>query len=141
MPNLYRQESSYPKPNAQMNLQGRTHYVDDDTLRFHKSRILSTRVLEGGLLFGLIESCAADPDGHKRVFRPVIFDVFGNVVERPKLEDGFRTQEQAAKAFWRAVEGIDAQQVTVDAIERAESQHADEMARLRGELEKRKAAA
>ncbi len=36
--NLYRSESNNPKWNAQSNLSGRTHYVDEDTLRWHKSR-------------------------------------------------------------------------------------------------------
>lgn len=34
MPNLYRNEASDPRDNAQRNLSGRTHYVDDDTLRW-----------------------------------------------------------------------------------------------------------
>lgn len=38
--NLYRNESSDAKTNAQRNLCGRTHYVDEDTLRWHKSRVL-----------------------------------------------------------------------------------------------------
>lgn len=37
MPELYREQGNNPKYHAQRNLQGRTHYVDDDTLRFHKA--------------------------------------------------------------------------------------------------------
>ena len=47
---FYKTESDHPKVNAQRNLMGRTHYVDPDTLRWHKSRILSARWLEFGRL-------------------------------------------------------------------------------------------
>ena len=48
---LYQSESSTPKYNAQRNLQGRTHYVDEDTLKFHKSRIISEHDSCNGLIF------------------------------------------------------------------------------------------
>lgn len=129
--NLYREESSYPKPNAQRNLSGRTHYVDDDTLRYHKSRILSTHVCDGGLLFALVESCAMDMNNTKRGVRYVIFDVFGNTIERPKLDECYRTRQQATKAMWRVLNGLDGKQITLDAIASAERYHTMEMDRLR----------
>lgn len=134
--NLYRNESSYPKVNAQRNLCGRTHYVDDDTLRFHKSRVLSARHTDGGLLFAIVTSDAADMRNTSRVFRYVIFDVFGTVIERQKLEDGYKRSEQATKAMWAALNGIDAVAITRAAIVSQERQHASEMERLRADLEK-----
>ena len=93
--NLYRNERNNPKDNAQANLCGRTHYVDSDTLRFHKSRILVAKALSGGLLFGLVESYAVTPNNATytiaRAFRPVIFNLFGSVIHRPPLLDGYRT--------------------------------------------------
>ena len=134
MPSLYRNESSDPKYNAQRNLNGRTHYVDDDTLRFHKSRVLETHITDEGLLFALVESYAADPDNHKRLFRPVIFDVFGSVIERLKLDEGFASRKAATKAMWDALNKIDAKQVTLDAIANAEHWHSQEIIELKAKL-------
>ena len=128
---LYTTESSHAKWNAQRNLQGRTHYVDDETLRWHKSRILSTYITDSGLLFALIESCAADSNNHKRGFRHVIFDLFGNVVERPTLHDLFSSSKAAHKAMWEKLNSLDAKQITLDAIAHAEQWNAREMAELR----------
>ena len=116
MLNTYRDESDNPKWNAQRNLDGRTHYVDDNTLKFHKSRVLQTYITDNGLLFAIIESAAADYENTSRIFRPVIFDVFGNVIERTTLENGYKTSKQAATAMWDTLNDIDANQVTVNAI-------------------------
>ena len=96
---LYSFQSSYPKPNAQQNLAGRTHYVDDSTLKYFSSRVLSSRVLCDGALFMLIESVATDYNKTRRGFRFVVFDIFGNTVERANLEDTCRTRAGAEKAF------------------------------------------
>lgn len=68
------------KANAQRNLQGKTHYVDDDTLRFFHGRINSAHVHYNGLLFSIVESVAADMNNRSRGFRFVTFDLFGIVV-------------------------------------------------------------
>ena len=134
--NLYRNESSNPKWNAQRNLQGRTHYVDDDTLRFHKARVLSARHTDNGLLFALVESVALDMHNTKRGYRFALFDVFGNILERPDLEHSFKSSEQATKAMWAKLDEIDAIGVTLSAISRAEHYHAQEMAEMRASLAK-----
>lgn len=136
MPSLYSCKSSYPVPNAQQNLMGRTHYVDPETLRYHKARILSARANHDGLLFMLVESVAIDPDNRKRGFRFVVFDIFGTVIERAKLEDTYRSQEKAAKAMWDYLGTIDPVAITRAAIEREERHHANEMDYLRADLEK-----
>ena len=129
--NLYRDESSYPKVNAQRNLDGRTHYVDENTLRFHKSRVLSTHVTDGGLLFAIVVSDAAGPEqSHGRIFRYVIFDVFGTVLDRKNLEDGYKSRDQAIKAMWIALNAIDAKAHTLEAIERARLQYLAELHQL-----------
>ena len=125
--NLYRDESSTPKWNAQRNLSGRTHYVDDDTLRFHKSRVLSTHVTDNGLLFSLVESIALDMHNTQRGFRFVIFNVFGDSIERASLDEAFKTRKAATKAMWQALEKIDAKAVTLAAIDRQEEFHKWEM--------------
>lgn len=131
MPQLYRNESSDPKINAQRNLCGRTHYVDDDTLRFHKSRVLSARHTDGGLLFAIVTSDAADFEGKSRVFRYTIFDVFGTVIDRPSLENGFRNSEKATAAMWDKLNSLNAAEITLAAIEKSLRDHASAMAELR----------
>lgn len=91
-------ESSDPKYNAQRNLRGKTHYVDDDTLRFHKSRVLSAQAIHGGLLFRIVCSDSLDMHNTKRGFRAVVFDVFGTTIDRPKLEDATATRQAAINA-------------------------------------------
>ncbi len=134
MSNLYRNESSDPKTNAQRNLVGRTHYVDDDTLRFHKSRVISARHVDNGLLFAIVTSDAKDMNNTQRGFRYVIFDVFGNCLDR-KADEWFRTSEQATKAMWTAINALDAIETTRNAIVRAERSHTMEMERLRVQVD------
>lgn len=129
--NLYRDESSTPKYDAQRNLCGRTHYVDDDTLRFHKSRILSTHVTDNGLLFALVESCALDMNNMRRGYRHVIFDVFGNTIDRQDIDSCHKTSKAAKSAMWAALNSIDAKAVTLAAIDRDAKQHAQECEFLR----------
>ena len=137
MPNLYRSESSYPKDNAQRNLQGRTHYVDDDTLRYFHSRIISARETDGGLLFAIVTSDAKDHKNRSRGFRYVIFDLFGSVVERNPSSvnrEYFRTSEKATKAMWAALNALDAVAITQAAVANAEKYHALEMDRVRADV-------
>ena len=91
-------KSGDPKGNAQRNLSGLTHYVDDNTLRWHHSRIVSTAHLHGGLLFRVTCSDALDMNNTKRGFRSVVFDVFGTVISRPDLEHTHKTSDKAIKA-------------------------------------------
>lgn len=121
-PRTYREESSDEKTNAQRNLSGRTHYVDDGTLKFHHARILYTRVHAAGLLFALVESVALDMRNTERGFRYAIFDICGNVLSRPSLEDCFKTSEQARKSMYAALNQIDAIAVSRAAIAEMERQ-------------------
>lgn len=104
MIHLYRDRYSDPKANAQENLMGRTHYVDEGTLRFHKSRILEARAAAEGLLFL----------------------IFGNTVERASLDDSWLTKDGAAKALARWLPTFDARTHTLQAIaSRAENDRRD----------------
>jgi hypothetical protein len=111
---------SNPKINAQRNLAGRTHYVDDDTLRFHKSRVISARAVDDGLLFAIVTSDALDWNNTRRGYRYVVFDVTGRVVSRVDLEDAFKTSRQATKAMWAWLNEADAKAITLEAIALAE---------------------
>ena len=126
---LYTEHSSNPKWNAQRNLEDRTHYVDDATLRYHKARILSARPICNGLLFLLVESVAIDPDNRKRGFRGVVFDLYGTIVSRAKLEDASSTRKAAERRVWADIEDIDPKAVNIAALERARAYQAEEWAR------------
>ena len=135
----YTEKSCCPKYDAQQNLMGRTHYVDDDTLRWHKSRILETYYTDGGLLFALIESVAMDMHNTQRGFRYVIFDICGNVISRAKLEDAHKTKKQAIGAMWTDLNEIDAEAVTLAAIDRQTKTHEWQMEGIRQSLNAAKA--
>lgn len=97
---LFGYESGDPKYNAQRNLAGRTHYVDDETLRYHKSRVTSSGQIGAswGLLFRVTTSDALDMHNTRRGFRCAVFDVFGTIVYREELEHAFSSSAAAQKA-------------------------------------------
>lgn len=132
---LYSDKNCYHgKGNAQANLIGRTHYVDEDALRWHKSRIVYAYHHADGLLFSIVESVAADMHNTKRGFRYVIFDVFGNIIDRADLEHLWRTSAAAKKAMYKALDAIDAIVAASAAIDRAEKNYAWEIADSRKRL-------
>ena len=98
-PTLQRSLLSEPVAMAQDQLTGRTHYVDPDSLRFHHARVLRAKPICSGLFFRIVESCAADYENTKRVFRFVVFDVWGNVVERQNFDNSFSSTDKALKGF------------------------------------------
>lgn len=89
-----------PTISAQKNLEGRTHYVDPSTLKYHGSRILSALPVSDGAFFKIIETVSIDYQHTKRGYRAVVFDLFGTVIYHPKLEDTFTNKEKADKAFY-----------------------------------------
>jgi hypothetical protein len=97
--NTYDDRGSDPTLRAQDALSGRTHYCEPATLRWHKARITSARRISMGAFFMLIESCAADYENTRRVFRAVCFDIFGTVVYRPDLDESSTSTQAAAVAF------------------------------------------
>jgi hypothetical protein len=108
--NLYRDpQRSSAKFSAQSELDGRTHYVSDNTLRFHKSRILGASPQFNGLFFRITESCAVDFHNTRRGFRCVLFDLTGEVVYHPKLDAMARSAEDARRAFWVLFDTFDPQ--------------------------------
>lgn len=91
---------------AQKALTGRTHYVDDSTLAFFSSRILSAQTWDCGLTFYIIESLT-DSKG-KRGYRAVLFDIFGNVInERPNSSELARDKVSAERVYWDNMRDFD----------------------------------
>lgn len=93
-------QRSTPVLNAQDALTGITHYCDTGTLRYHHSRIVGACVVSCGAFFKITETCAQDYQNTKRGYRVVLFDLTGQAVYRPNLDEMTRTREQADKAFW-----------------------------------------
>jgi len=133
---LYSNQSSHPAINAQKNLMGRTHFVDPDTLRFHKSRVVSARSTHAGLLFAIVTSDALDFENSRRGFRYTLFDLFGTVISRTDLEGAFRTSRQAEKAMWEAVNATAAKSITWDAIQRRKANFLKDMETLESTVTK-----
>jgi len=103
-----------PKDNAQSMLEGRTHYVDDNTLRFFDCRIKSAQPATFGLFYRITESVSLPTGG--RGFRTVLFDLGGQVVYRPALEEMEDKTEKAEKAFYKWFETFDIQTYYCDQI-------------------------
>jgi hypothetical protein len=75
-----RDDSSYALPRAQRALDGRTHYVDDATLKGFKCRILRCITSHHGFYCLIQESMPHGSFTGPRERRNVLFDVFGTVV-------------------------------------------------------------
>lgn len=95
----FRDLSDNPKTQAQRNLEGRTHYVSDSTLKFHHSRIMQATPIFSGLYMTIVESCALDYQNTRRGFRVVVFDLWGRTVHCPKLEQCATTKAAALRQF------------------------------------------
>lgn len=89
----FRHVSCHADINAQRNLQGITHYVDADTLKYFKSRILDSGISHDGLVFWLVESKRSEPGANNKRF--VAFDVFGT-----QLFEG-DSFHKTSKAAWK----------------------------------------
>lgn len=99
--NLFKDaQRSTPVLNAQDALTGITHYCDPQTLRYHHSRIVGACVVSCGAFYKVTETCSQDYQNTRRGYRVVLFDLTGEAVYRPSLDELTRTREQADKAFY-----------------------------------------
>ena len=88
-----------PTARAQNALEGLTYYVAPNTLRCHHSRIIGARPVLGGAFFLILETVSTDYQNTQRGTRAVLFDLLGNVVYHPKLEETRRTRERALRDY------------------------------------------
>jgi hypothetical protein len=98
---------SNPLHYAQNQLEGRTHYVEDSTLRYFYARVIGAHDDADGLLFWIVESTAQDHENTARGFRPVVFDIFGEVVFRPNLSGMVKTSDKARALYRDWLESFD----------------------------------
>ena len=125
----YRSESSYPLPDAQRNLSGRTHYADTGTLKYFKAKILAASPTEDGLLYWLVESVASRPDHGGKTKRAVVFDLWGEVVNDRSGEAAWhRTTAAAEKDLAAFLASFDAAAHTVAKL-KTNAQEATEQAK------------
>jgi hypothetical protein len=96
---LYRDLSADAKRQAQQNLEGRTYYASDETLKYHHSRILDAEPIMSGLFFKIVESAALDMNNTQRGCRVVVFDLWGRTAHHPSLSDCVATKAAAIKLF------------------------------------------
>lgn len=114
---LFQERSGFPLNQAQRNLDGKTHYVDEASLRSHVSKIHNVYVMDDGLILGMIESVQAGPSADDgRVYRPVFFDIFGGIIYRPDLQDSAKTLKKAQAEFWQQAEEVDAIEATTEGM-------------------------
>lgn len=97
------------RANAQAMLSGRTHYVDDSTLRYFNSRITGAQPSCFGLFYVITESVGRDSYNGARGFRTVLFDINGQTVYRPSLEELEPTSTKAQKTFYAWYESFNAE--------------------------------
>lgn len=112
-PGVYRSSAA---EEAQACLSGRSHYYDPPTLRFFRSRVLSSEVICNGLLHVGVETLSADSQHTRRVYRYVAHDIFGTVVYNSDLGAARRTREPARKDFDTWLAGFDVAAHTLAAI-------------------------
>jgi hypothetical protein len=117
----FRCESSYPENDAPRNLQGRTHYVDQDTLKSFQARILDAGHSKDGLVYWLVESVQSRPNHGGYTRRAVVFDVFGTVInERPNFAatqgEWFKSTDKARESALEFVRTFDAVKHTSDTL-------------------------
>ena len=118
----YRCESGcYPEYDAQRNLQGRTHYVDPDTLKGFQAKILNAGHSKDGLLYWLVESVQSRPNHGGYTRRAIVFDVFGDIVnERADMSETqgewFKDTRKAEAAAFEFLKGFDAVKHTADTL-------------------------
>tara|TARA_R110001599_G_scaffold7910_1_gene38099 strand:- start:529 stop:939 length:411 start_codon:yes stop_codon:yes gene_type:complete len=84
------------KYEAQRQLSGITHYVDDDTLRYFKCRILRVIFSEDGLTLGLIMSQPNYEKNDKREYKAALINVFGSIRDYREFYD---TKAEAVDAL------------------------------------------
>jgi hypothetical protein len=144
MPDLYRDKYDNVKANAQDNLCGRTHFVDDATLRWHNSRVCYASSQYGGWLFAVIVTDPAIEAAYKeggiehinvlRGYRYQIFDVFGTTVARVPVDQLYETRKACEAAMLADLAGMDPAAITRKGIEHSEYWHRREMADLETKL-------
>lgn len=114
---LYGDRSSYPKFNAQLNLEGRNHFASDSTLKSFGARINSAHPTASNLLFYIVESSFLDYQKTQRGFRYAVFDIFGTSIARLPADQAYKSSEKCRKAMYGEINQFDVAQHYARALE------------------------
>jgi hypothetical protein len=132
-----RDDSSYALPSAQRALDGRTHYVDDATLKGFKCRILRCITSHRGFYCLIQESMPHGSFTGPRERRNVLFDVFGTVVMG--RDDWYKSAKSADKDYSDICAWVDSQEACDNLtatlrgnIKKEKTRHTDALRALRG---------
>lgn len=101
-------QSYNAKRNAQINLEGRTHWADDSTLAFFGCKISRAFDDSSGKLFAICYSQKAGFDealGREHGF--IVFDLWGNCVVDGKYPNGKKRDRELADALKKCVSYAD----------------------------------
>lgn len=109
----FQQVSMYADYDAQRNLNGRTHYVNADTLKYFKSHILRAQSSKNGLYYIIQESLPHPDFDMQRIRRNVVFNVFGAVIGEWR-DTCYKSARQADIAFNIALNWCDSSQGVAD---------------------------
>jgi hypothetical protein len=101
---------STAKYEAQEALSGITHYVDDQTLKYFKARILKAKPILNNTFYMILESSSIDYEHTKRGFRVCVFDLNGDSAYHPSLEEMTEKPAKALKNFESWLKTFDAEE-------------------------------
>jgi|TARA_R110001592_G_scaffold270044_1_gene536355 hypothetical protein len=125
----YSQHSYNARYNAQHNLCGRSHFVDEHTLRYFKGRVLSAYDRADGRLFVVVHSQATSFNDFTRVYSYAIFDLAGNVIAGQAQH--YKSAATARKHCADMLALLDADQLTLDALSYLEGRFANDISYAR----------
>jgi hypothetical protein len=125
----YSQHSYNARYNAQHNLCGRSHFVDDDTLRYFRGRVLSAYDKADGRLFVVVHSQASGFNDATRVYSYAIFDLAGSVIAGQAKH--YKSAATARKHCADMLALLDADQLTLDALSYLEGRFASDISYAR----------
>lgn len=133
--NLYENNSYNSINNALNELEDRTHYYSASTRKYHGSNVVYATITDKGLLMATVEKYSVDYNHTKKRFRPVIFDIFGSIVnERLDLEGGFTNKDKAVDCMWSQLEKLNAKKITREGIRNHQENIKRDIKNLRAQL-------
>tara|TARA_R110002012_G_scaffold315040_1_gene528329 strand:+ start:1335 stop:1760 length:426 start_codon:yes stop_codon:yes gene_type:complete len=121
----YSQHSYNARYNAQHNLRGRSHFVDDATLRYFSGRVLSAYDSADGRLFVVVHSQATSLNDATRVYSYAIFDLAGSVINEHTKH--YKSAATARKHCAAMLALLDADRITLDALSYLEGRFANDI--------------
>jgi hypothetical protein len=144
---FYEDKSDNYKYNAQRNLSGKSHYCEDETLRYFARRITYSTAICNGMLFAVIDSHGIEYKNDKRGFFLTIFDPTGTTIDienvTKKTADpakpwdnkriAYPTTQAARKALREIEPKINVVRIVSEAIHNIRYQAKSEIQQLRTE--------